>query len=351
MIITLNDVTYHYAGDTGVSDVNLSIRSGELFGLLGPSGCGKTTTLRLLAGFATPTQGQIKFGDSDVTRLDPERRNVGMVFQTYALFPHMSVGENVAFGLEARGLPKRQRAERVKNALALVRLDGLEKRPVPDLSGGQQQRVALARALVIEPSLLLLDEPLSNLDARLREETGREVRALQRRLGITTVYVTHDQIEAFTLCDRIGIMQKGRLVQIGTPEELYANPANRSIAEFIGQSNVIPVDSLSADATGWSAVVGRHTLYGTSPLPEAAVTAVAIRPHEITLETAPDRAQNTLQMRVEARRFLGADVEFNLADDNLRLRALIRSVSGLQPEEGAEVMVCIPRESLHPLGE
>ncbi len=228
-------------GDFAVTrGVSLSVQKSEIVALLGPSGSGKTTILRLVAGFEIPDSGRIVVEGEDVTRTPPERRRFGMVFQHYALFPHLTVGENVAFGLESAGVPRETRRERVAETLAVVDLTGFESRRVTELSGGQQQRVALARALAPEPRVLLLDEPLSNLDPSLREKTRRELKRVIRRVGITTLFVTHEQEEAFELGDRVAVLNRGRLEQIGLPEELYEAPATRFVATFIGRSSVLP---------------------------------------------------------------------------------------------------------------
>lgn len=238
--VRLQEVTKRFGSVLAVHRLSLDIREGELVTLLGPSGCGKTTTLRLLAGFLTPDQGSIHFADRDVTFLPPEHRNVGIVFQNYALFPHMTVAQNVAFGLEVRGLPGSEVRARVGEILERVQLRGLETRYPHQLSGGQQQRVALARALVINPQVLLLDEPLANLDAKLREEVRFYIRRLQRELGITTLYVTHDQAEAMVLADRIALLRDGVLQQVASPEEVYRRPRTRWVAEFVGSCNFLP---------------------------------------------------------------------------------------------------------------
>src|SRR5579883_3315700 len=222
-----------------LKDVSLSVADGEFLVLLGPSGCGKTTTLRMVAGFIEPTDGEVKLGGNNVTLLPPWKRNTGMVFQSYALFPHLTVAQNVAFGLEMRKLPKADIDKRVEEALALVRLAGFGARLPRQLSGGQQQRVALARALAIRPDVLLLDEPLSNLDAKLRHDVRQEIRALQQMLKLTTVLVTHDQEEAMSLGDRLVVMNGGRVQQIGTPPELYRRPANLFVASFIGSGSIL----------------------------------------------------------------------------------------------------------------
>ena len=227
-----------YGPTTAVDRVDLAIAQGELVALLGPSGCGKTTTLRMVAGFVAPSSGRVLIGGADVTRTPPHGRDTAMVFQGYALFPHMTVAENVGFGLEMRRIPRADRAIRIREALRLVRLEGLDDRRPAQLSGGQQQRVALARALVVNPSVFLLDEPLSNLDARLRAEVRVEIRALQQRLGLTTLFVTHDQEEALTMADRLVVMDRGRVRQTGTPQELYERPDNLFVAGFLGRCNI-----------------------------------------------------------------------------------------------------------------
>jgi putative spermidine/putrescine transport system ATP-binding protein len=235
--LTLERVSMAYGATLAVRELSLAIAHGELLALLGPSGCGKTTTLRMIAGFILPSAGEIRIGGRNVTAEPPYRRSTGMVFQGYALFPHMSVAQNIAFGLEMRGLPKQDIAAKVSDALRLVRLAGFEARYPRELSGGQQQRVALARALVVNPDVLLLDEPLSNLDAKLREEVRLEIRQLQRQLGLTTVFVTHDQEEALTVADRLAVMNHGVVAQVGTPRELYDQPSSAFVADFIGKSN------------------------------------------------------------------------------------------------------------------
>jgi putative spermidine/putrescine transport system ATP-binding protein len=238
--LELGRLSKHFGPTVAVHDVSLDVRDGEFVVLLGPSGCGKTTTLRMIAGFLAPTSGRVRIGDKDVTTLPPWKRNAGMVFQSYALFPHLTVAENVAFGLEMRKLPQSDIPERVAEALRLVRLEGLAERLPRQLSGGQQQRVALARALVIRPDVLLLDEPLSNLDAKLRETVRVEIRELQRQLGSTTVMVTHDQEEALIMADRLVVMSEGSVRQIGSQRDLYERPADRFVAGFVGRSNLLP---------------------------------------------------------------------------------------------------------------
>ena len=242
--LSLQGITRRFGAHAAVDSVSLDIARGELLALVGPSGSGKTTTLRIVAGYETPDSGRVLLTDPDgtphdITGVPPQRRDFGMVFQHYALFPHMSVGENVAFGLQARRVSKSDRTARAERALANVGLEGAAGRAVQSLSGGEQQRVALARALVIEPRVLLLDEPLSNLDPTLRRATREELRATLRRLGVTALFVTHDQEDAFAVADRVALLGRGRLLQVGTPEELYDRPATRQVAEFIGRATLV----------------------------------------------------------------------------------------------------------------
>jgi putative spermidine/putrescine transport system ATP-binding protein len=247
--ITIRQVAKAYGRVAALDCVDLDVRSGEFLTLLGPSGSGKTTLLMVLAGFIRPDQGSLLFGDQEVVRLAPHKRDIGMVFQNYALFPHLDVAANIAYPLKLRKVPSAEAAQRVERALETVRLAGLGRRRVHELSGGQRQRVALARAIVFEPRILLMDEPLSALDKQLRESMQIELRHLHDELGMTTVYVTHDQREALTMSDRVAVIASGRLMQVDTPRALYDRPANRFVAEFIGESSLLPVQ---ADAGAWS---------------------------------------------------------------------------------------------------
>ena len=235
--VKINDVVKKYGDFHAVDGVTLNVKQGEFFTLLGPSGCGKTTLLRMIAGFNKIDRGEIYFGDKLINSIAPNKRDIGMVFQNYAVFPHMSVADNVAYGLKARKIPKAEREKRVMEALKLVQIEDLKDRRPDALSGGQQQRVALARAFVIEPSILLMDEPLSNLDAKLRVQMRGMIKKLQTKLGITTIYVTHDQEEALSISDRIAVMSAGKVMQLGRPEEIYRKPENLFVANFIGSSN------------------------------------------------------------------------------------------------------------------
>ena len=308
--LRLENLTKRFDGTTAVDRLSLNIERGEMLALLGPSGSGKTTTLRLLAGFETPDQGRVVVEDEDVTRVEPVARRFGMVFQHYALFPHLDVGENLAFGLESLGVSGEELQRRVSRALALVDLAGFERRRIGQLSGGQQQRVALARALAPEPRVLLLDEPLSNLDPSLRERTRREIRGLIRRVGITTVLVTHEQDEAFDLGDRVAVLRSGRLEQVGTPEDLYAAPVNEFVAEFVGRSSSIRVVVLGPGERGLRVSVegAQWDLTDTAETPPGPASMV-VRPEALRL-MAP--APGALSGTVIERRFTGASSLFTI---------------------------------------
>lgn len=340
--VTLNQLTKHFDDTPVVKGISLTVEDGEFFSLLGPSGCGKTTILRMIAGFTFPTSGTIFFDDQDVSYIPPNKRNTGMVFQNYALFPHMTVFENVGFGLRTRKVPKAEMADRVAGALKLVGLSGLEARPVPLLSGGQQQRVALARAVVIEPNLLLLDEPLSNLDAKLREETRDQIRDLQKQLGITTIYVTHDQEEALAISDRIAVMDDGICQQLDTPDVIYRQPANRFVATFMGKMNLW--EGTLADEDGQC--LFRHESGLTILLPQNTTmdegpVFLAMRPQ--TIKLSPDVLGNTTAGSVIDRQFKGATVDFVVEVAGERITVVTHSddpIAGKQP--GEEVWVQMP---------
>jgi ABC-type Fe3+/spermidine/putrescine transport system ATPase subunit len=311
--LRLEGLAKRFDATVAVDDVTLSLERGEILALLGPSGSGKTTTLRLLAGFETPDAGRVVVDGEDVTRTDPVARRFGMVFQHYALFPHLDVGENVAFGLESLGLGGKELEHRVARALALVDLAGFERRRITQLSGGQQQRVALARALAPEPRVLLLDEPLSNLDPTLRERTRHEVRDLIHRVGITTVLVTHEQDEAFELGDRVAVLRAGRLEQVGTPDELYAEPANLFVGRFIGRSGLLPAAVLGpADGGVRVALEGvEWDVPGRSDHPPGPAVLL-VRPESLRLaEPAP----GTLAATVTGRSFVGPSALFGILTD------------------------------------
>ena len=262
--LRLDHLVRRYAGFTAVDDLSLEVKKGELVTLLGPSGCGKTTTLRMVAGFITPDGGDIWFGAQRMNDVPPHRRNTAMVFQSYALFPHMTVAENVAFGLRMQKTPVDERARRVDEALDMVSLNGLQDRRPAQLSGGQQQRVALARAIVTRPNILLFDEPLSNLDAKLRVKVRQEIRELQTRLGVTTLYVTHDQGEALAISDRIVVMNKGRIEQIGDPGTIYRFPRTSFVADFLGAANIIEGRAIGKGLV--ESPVGKFAVKSKTPL-------------------------------------------------------------------------------------
>ncbi|MBI1846149.1 MAG: ABC transporter ATP-binding protein [Candidatus Rokubacteria bacterium] len=301
-------MTKRFGDVTAVSAVSLEVQPGEVLALLGPSGCGKTTTLRMIAGFETPNEGAVRIRGHVVNDVATYRRNLGMVFQHYALFPHMSVFDNVAFGLRMRRLPRDQTRERVREAMALVRLAGLETRRPSELSGGQQQRVALARAIVTRPAVLLLDEPLGALDRKLREQMQIELRALQRTLAITTIFVTHDQEEALTLADRIAVMEAGEIVQIGTPTEIYERPRSRFVSDFIGVSNFLPGKVVERDGDAVTVQVAglRLRAAGGDGVQPGDPVEVAVRPEKVRLGTAPSSDANCVAGRVENVVYLGA---------------------------------------------
>jgi putative spermidine/putrescine transport system ATP-binding protein len=311
--IAIRQVTKTYGKVAALDHVDLDIRSGEFLTLLGPSGSGKTTLLMVLAGFTRPDHGSLKFGDDEVIRLAPHKRGVGMVFQNYALFPHMNVGSNIAFPLRLRGVDKVEAARRVEQALGMVQLGGYAERRVDQLSGGQRQRVALARAIVFEPRILLMDEPLSALDKQLREHMQIELRRLHEQLGMTTVYVTHDQREALTMSDRIAVIDHGRIMQLDQPRRLYERPANRFIAEFIGESSFLPVEIANG-----SAIYAGQTLKLPPGVAPKAGDLLMLRPERLRiLDGAAPVHLNLLRGTVQAIVYQGDSflLQARLADD------------------------------------
>jgi len=311
--VRLEHITKQFGQTTAVDDVSLSIAAGELFFLLGPSGCGKSTLLRLIAGLHEPTSGRIWFNDRDVTALGTDKRNAVMCFQSYALWPHMTVRENVRFGLDVRRAPRDQQERRVGEVLRLVQMEALAERKPNQLSGGQQQRVALARALAVQPDCLLLDEPLSNLDAKLRHEMRSEIRRICKTAGFTTIYVTHDQKEALSVADRIAVMNSGRLAQVGTPGELYHRPRTSFVASFIGQTNLLPgrVVGRNGETVNVETPAGLITAAGagTNGLPDS--VQVSVRPEQVRIVRDCDApaGQNRITGRAVENTFLGETSE------------------------------------------
>jgi putative spermidine/putrescine transport system ATP-binding protein len=331
--LTLSNVNKSYGATRAVIDMNLAVDKGVFVSLLGPSGCGKTTTLQMVAGFVEATSGRITLDGRDITHASPNTRGLGIVFQSYALFPHMSVEGNVSFGLEMRRMPRAERAERVRAALALVRLDAHAQRYPRELSGGQRQRVALARALVIEPPVLLLDEPLSNLDAKLREDMQFELREIQRKVGTTTIMVTHDQTEAMSVSDRVVVMETGRVTQVDAPHRLYEHPQSRFISSFVGKANLLPA---RVDAAGDMAAVavGRCTLHAPVSAALAGQSVLlSLRPEKIRL-VPPSQGQLTGTVR--ERFFLGSQWLYQVDTAAGRLAVLTPNDGSDAVQEGAQ---------------
>jgi len=323
--IRIQNLTKRFGAVTALDRLDLTIEQGELFFLLGPSGCGKTTLLRSLAGFYIPEEGTIHFGEEDVTRLEPHKRNTGMMFQSYALWPHMSVAENVAFGLEERKVPKAELRRRVGEALESVRMNAYADRRPNQLSGGQQQRVALARALVIRPRCLLLDEPLSNLDAKLRLEMRTEIRRVCKEFKLTTVYVTHDQKEALSISDRMAILEDGRVLQVGTPHDVYKRPTCQTVAHFIGETDFIAgkvVARGDGHVTVETAVGCFDGIPGDPsrlPAPGDAVT-LSIRPECWTLNRERTAERNVVEGRIGDCVYLGEVAQYGLVVGEMTLK-------------------------------
>ena len=316
MRVQLIQITKRFGAVRAIDDISLTVAEGEFFTLLGPSGCGKTTLLRSIAGFHTPDAGEIRFGDRVVNSVPAHRRETGMVFQNYALFPHLSVYDNVAYGLRARRTDGAETAGRVADILKSVQLEGLERRFPSQLSGGQQQRVALARALVISPQILLMDEPLSNLDAKLRVSMREEIRRLQKRLGITTIYVTHDQEEAMAVSDRIAILNRGRVEQVDTPAGVYFRPASRFAAEFMGASNILefPVCAYDAQSSVITVEAGGHRIELAGERPVDRTVTVSVRPEWIRVVPAHAPGdRNVLEGTVLSSAFLGSMVRYRVS--------------------------------------
>ncbi len=348
--LVMKGVSKRFGNVTAVDRVSLEVQEGESIVLLGPSGCGKTTTLRMVAGFLRPDSGEIWIGGRSVATptfsLPPERRGLSMVFQNYAVWPHMTVFENIAFGLRVRKRPESEIRSRVQNILQVVRMEALATRVPGELSGGQQQRVALARALILEPAMLLFDEPLSNLDATLREEMRFEIREIIRRLRITSLYVTHDQAEAMVLGDRIVIMREGRLEQIGTPEEIYWHSRTRFVASFVGVANLLPGEVTEAGPAEASVAVAGVVLRGSLQDGESRPrlheqVCLVVRPEDLEVwpcDQGPE--ENSLTGAIAVRTFLGHTVELRVDTAAGRLRAM--ASTGCPHREGESVRLYIP---------
>ena len=355
--VTLIDLTKRFRSLDGsgevlaVDDVNLEVKTGELVTILGPSGCGKTTTLRMIAGFEYPTSGSILIGDKDVAKIPPNKRGLSMVFQSYALFPHLSIYENVAYGLRVQKLPASEIRERTERALDLMQLTTMAKRYPSQVSGGQQQRIALARAIVIEPSVLLFDEPLSNLDAKLREYMRDELRKLQKRLGITSLYVTHDQSEAMAISDRVVIMKEGRIRQVGTPREIYAFPQSRFVADFMGKANFLEVEVLGIDGESARIDIGGKAFIvprAGKVRPNSGSALLVVRPEALRLISLSN-AENEIPLRgcIDRFTYFGNIARYEVSTENgpLLIESYNPEASSIF-EEGDNVGVLIDFESV-----
>jgi spermidine/putrescine transport system ATP-binding protein len=351
--IRLVDLTKRFADVTAVDTLNLEIPGGEFFSLLGPSGCGKTTTLRLIAGFEQPSEGRILLDGTDVAYTPPHRRNVNTVFQNYALFPHLNVFDNIAFGLRRAKRPKPEIKERVAHALELVQLTGYEKRKSSQLSGGQQQRVALARALVLNPAVLLLDEPLGALDAKLRKALQIELKTLQQEVGITFLYVTHDQEEALTMSDRLAVMNAGRVDQVGAPRDVYEDPETLFVANFLGISNLIDATARGArDSASVIAVEGFELQARGGDTGFAGPAKIIIRPERVELEPhGSPGGPNRLPGMVERLVYVGSAVQVMVrAATGETLQALVQNTGqGVPYEQGTPVQLHLPADALRVL--
>lgn len=336
--VRLEQITKRFGDVAALDDISLTIESGEIFFLLGPSGCGKSTLLRAIAGLHQPTSGRIYFGERDVTDLGTDKRNAVMCFQSYALWPHMTVRENVRFGLEIRKITAAEADKRVDEALELVQLEKLAARKPNQLSGGQQQRVALARAIVVHPDVLLLDEPLSNLDAKLRLEMRSEIRRICHSAGLTAIYVTHDQKEALSIADRMAVLNAGKVEQLGRPQDLYLRPKNQFVASFMGETNFIPgkVQTVNGDRTVIDTVLGAVTSIGNASASVGAAVTLSIRPEAIQLERAPSNAPNAFDGILHDTVYLGELAHHLLnVGSNGRKHEEPLKVSELNPRHGA----------------
>lgn len=339
--------TYPGAQKPSVDHVSFSLPRGEMLALLGPSGCGKTTILRMIAGLVAPSSGAIRLDGKDVSSIPVYKRNMGMVFQAYALFPHMTVAQNVSFGLEMRKVGRAEREERVKKALDLVKLDGLGNRKVNQLSGGQQQRAAIARSLVIEPALLLFDEPLSNLDAKLRDEMRDEIRDIQTRTGVTAIFVTHDQDEALSMADRLAVMSAGKLEQIGSPREIFDRPQTDFVASFIGAGTVFQG---KVTEPGLASLDGLQSLRFAGDAPVGSSVKLMIRPHRL-LVARDDSQPNRFTGTVEHIIYRGQMLTLNVRCGGKLLQADLPTHAGTLPDKGDTVTLTVAPEDVTLVGQ
>ncbi len=338
--------TYPGAQKPSVDHVSFSLPRGEMLALLGPSGCGKTTILRMIAGLIDPTSGTITVDGRDVSSVPVYKRNMGMVFQAYALFPHMTVAQNISFGLEMRKIGRAEREERVNRALDLVKLTGLGDRKVAQLSGGQQQRAAIARSLVIEPKLLLLDEPLSNLDAKLRDEMRDEIREIQARTGVTAIFVTHDQDEALSMADRLAVMSAGRLEQIGTPREIFDRPQTEFVASFIGAGTFFEGKVVEA---GLAMVEDLQTLRFVGDVPVGSRVKLMIRPHRLRMAEQSD-STNNFKGTVEHIVYRGQLLSLSVRCGEKLLQADLPTHAGALPQKGDEIALAVSPQDVTVVG-
>ena len=355
--VELTHVTKAFGTTLAVNDVSLRIEEGEFFFLLGPSGCGKSTFLRIVAGFYKPDTGELRFDDTVMNNVPPHQRNTGMVFQNYALWPHMSVAENIGYGLTLRKLEKSEREEKIKRALEMVQMEGYHDRAVNTLSGGQQQRIALARALVIEPSVLLLDEPISNLDAALRQQMRDEIKQIHDRTNITMFYVTHDQVDALSMADRMAIMQDGVIIQVGTPRDIYQFPKNAFVASFVGETNFISgkVQDVSNGTVTIETPVGTlHSETVYRELTTGTPVQCSIRPEALVMDgvqNGNNRAENRIDAKVTAVNYLGRVEEYQLVAAGIPLKAVHYNPSTEAKRPGDTIQLSISAEAVIPLPE
>ncbi len=343
--VKIEDLKKRFESVEALKGLNLKIAPGELFTLLGPSGCGKTTLLRLIAGLEKADEGKIFFDQEDVTALPPHKRKIALVFQSYALFPFLNVFDNIAYGLRIQKIPKNEIEKRVREVISIVRLEGMEKRRIDQLSGGQRQRVAVARAIITRPKVLLMDEPLSNLDAKLRIEMRSDIKELQKQLGITTIYVTHDQEEALSISSRIAVMSGGKVFQVGTPFEIYNKPKNSFVADFIGSTNILEAKLLKED--GWKIVMGKwKVLLPEKPFIEIMPLKVSIRPEKIKISKSPDLS-NPVSAEIKEIQYLGKSIKYKVQVEGLERDLLVESFDHQGMEEKDRVFIGISGEDIN----